>query len=433
MDGSDTILYNFNNIITVDDYCFRTDLGSWTGRPVLMKDNGDTYFFNYFNDSILIRTQAVINESWVCYKWADKRKIVARVTAIKADTILGIVDSIKIIELQSVDSLGKQISHAINGWQLKLGKNHGFVSMPSFMVFPDFGNGGFYIYHPNLSPYHLIGFTNPETGTTNLTWNKIYDYNPGDEIHTSTYYQGGDQRYTCVISEDSKEIFKVLARQEKNDTIVYLIELRRQNFGISSVDTINYYVSDNPDFSLLPGEIVDEGYMYNEFTMLNNSKSKPYSFNWITSNGEDSCKDLLMVDDCSVIYTYYKGLGGPYYDAFNCPFSLCELFNHKLLYYKKGDLTWGTPLIITENIDCKVKNPEISVFPNPAKDNITVQILKVEKKCLLEIWSTNGTKISEHILSNQSSIIDISSLSKGIYFLKIKNGDKIRVIKLLVN
>ncbi len=191
VDGLDTILFNFNNIIAVDYDCFRTDLGSWIGRPVLIKDNRDIYFFNYYNDSILIRTQADVNESWICYQWFDKSKIVAKVTSVKKDTILGIVDSIKIIELQAVDSLGYQISHDINGWQLKLSKNYGFISMPSFMVFPDFGDGVYNKHHPDLGPFNLIGFTNPETGTTNLTWDEIYNYEPGDEIHTSTYDQGG--------------------------------------------------------------------------------------------------------------------------------------------------------------------------------------------------------------------------------------------------
>ena len=173
--------------------------------------------------------------------------------------------------------------------------------------------------------------------------------------------------------------------------------------------------------------------MYNEFTMLNNSKSEPYTFNWIFNDFQDSCRHLLMVDDCSVLYTYYKGLGGPYYDGLNCPFSLCELFSHKLLYYKKGDITWGTPLVITENNEHIDNNSEISVFPNPARDQITIRITEAEKKCLLEIWSINGMKINENNLTNPTTMIDISSLTKGIYFFKFIVGSEIHVMKLLVN
>ncbi len=167
--------------------------------------------------------------------------------------------------------------------------------------------------------------------------------------------------------------------------------------------------------------------------MLNNSKSKPYTFNWIIYDFQDSCKHLLMVNDCDFLYNYYKGLGGPYYDASNCPFSLCEHYSHKLLYYKKGDVIWGTPLVITEINEFNKKISLISIFPNPANDYITVQVPEIHRNITLELWNMSGMKIVEHRLNFLTTKIDISSLSKGFYFVKIIGDSKQQITKLLVN
>lgn len=68
------------------------------------------------------------------------------------------------------------------------------------------------------------------------------------------------------------------------------------------------------------------------------------------------------------------------------------------------------------------KNNAISIYPNPAKNNLKVSLLN---KNLLnngyQIIDINGRIISEGSIKNDVSEINISDLSKGIYFLKIKN------------
>lgn len=429
--GTDTLLYNFNNIITVDDLCFRIDLGSWIGRPVLIRESGDTYYFNYYNDSIMIRTHAGLNDSWICYRWPDKRKIAAKVTEIEEETFLDLTDSVKTIELQVTDSMGNGVVHELNGFQMKLSCHFGFVSMPAFMVFPDYGDEYYNLHHPDLGPFDLAGLTNPETGVTNLTWKKIYDYESGDEIHTSTFEYSCNFTNPCGTETDKKEIFRVLSREEKNDTILYSVELRVQNFGVNGLDTIDYFITDYPKFDLLPGEIVGD-FDLNEFTMGTKSKSEPYIFDAVFGDVYDSCKYQLAVDACDVTYTYYKGLGGPYYDAFLCPFTPFYRYSHKLLYYRKGEVTWGTPLIISDVHDFSDAQFVFSIFPNPAKDLITVNIPETWINPQLEIWNLCGQKITGQNLKGQSVQVDISSVSDGIYFISIIGEQGKYIAKLVV-
>ena len=60
----------------------------------------------------------------------------------------------------------------------------------------------------------------------------------------------------------------------------------------------------------------------------------------------DTCWDISWGwFGCLYDYSYYKGLGGPYYW---CQSSVCIGGKERsLVFYKKGGTTWGTPLVIT--------------------------------------------------------------------------------------
>ncbi len=79
-------------------------------------------------------------------------------------------------------------------------------------------------------------------------------------------------------------------------------------------------------------------------------------------------------------------------------------------------------------------SPNVSVYPNPGSGifiiNNNVHI------SLIEIYSMLGDKIysSDHFQTNTSSRfqIDLSNQPKGIYFVKIYNGDKIHTEKIVI-
>ena len=68
-------------------------------------------------------------------------------------------------------------------------------------------------------------------------------------------------------------------------------------------------------------------------------------------------------------------------------------------------------------------NPPLKVilYPNPAAETITIQIANQNKKQLIQIYNYMGTIINELEISG-STMLNISALPKGIYFLHINNG-----------
>ena len=97
----------------------------------------------------------------------------------------------------------------------------------------------------------------------------------------------------------------------------------------------------------------------------------------------------------------------------------------------------GEPIIQFGDVDCDeiyeehhqttpTSDSEITVYPNPAYDFITVNVRSATHYTISDIF---GKTILTGIISSDNQQIDISELSCGLYFIKIAN-DSIKIIKL---
>jgi hypothetical protein len=77
---------------------------------------------------------------------------------------------------------------------------------------------------------------------------------------------------------------------------------------------------------------------------------------------------------------------------------------------------------------------EISIFPNPAKDNFTISVLAELKMQNSEfhIYNMLGEKIYSEKLYGKTQTISYKSLSAGIYSVKITIGEKQYTHKLII-
>ncbi|MES2727029.1 MAG: alpha-amylase family glycosyl hydrolase [Bacteroidota bacterium] len=74
---------------------------------------------------------------------------------------------------------------------------------------------------------------------------------------------------------------------------------------------------------------------------------------------------------------------------------------------------------------------QISIFPNPANNQIYVSALSTDKKVQLSITNQLGQEVYNNVLAaNQTSTIDIENLIAGVYFIKLNNGKALKFIKL---
>jgi hypothetical protein len=76
-------------------------------------------------------------------------------------------------------------------------------------------------------------------------------------------------------------------------------------------------------------------------------------------------------------------------------------------------------------------NNQLSVFPNPATTDFTIQLNSEFKNSQLEIFNNLGEKILEQVINQQSTKINLKSPA-GIYFVKVSDGEKIYTQKLVI-
>lgn len=418
--STDSIFYPFSNIEELDYDCFTPYGASWIGKKVIIKKNGDNIFFNKNLDSVIIKTKAALNETWTVFFIPDSVKIIAEVTKHDTMSFLGLIDSVKTISFQVYDKNNTIINHNLNAKQLQISKSYGFVKIFNFVRFND---------PYELYEYELVGINNPKAGVQNLTMFDAFDFQVGDEIHIFNSYS-----YWIGFSNsgEKKEIYKYLQRDNFPDSIVYVYslkknELKRVDGEIISFeyiyDTIKKTIKPDNEFDrYLPGELIITSYDASYFTMgyFNNilSKTYPSVYNKIQQL-EDSCWRELVADGCFFTPYYLKGLGGPYDYCQNGPIYSDE---RVLVYYKKGESTWGTPLVVSDIPEKNIAN-NINVFPNPAREYIRIQMEDISGSIVFELMSTDGRIVLSKTLHPGSSQIGTENLKPGIYFYRIINNN----------
>jgi hypothetical protein len=73
----------------------------------------------------------------------------------------------------------------------------------------------------------------------------------------------------------------------------------------------------------------------------------------------------------------------------------------------------------------------VRIYPNPAINFITLNNLP--QKSIVDIFDINGKIVKSFISDNQESKVDISELTKGIYYVKISNESKSLTYKFIKN
>ncbi len=391
------------------------------GDEVLISPQGVHLFLNKYQDTIKIQTKAILDESWKAYE--DHRQIIeARIIQEDTMSFLGLSDSAKTIGFQVFSKSMEPLPQALNGYTMIFTKNHGVIKTLNFYQFPDYEQLNYGWVNDGLREHNLVGRTNPRAGIQNLTWFDVFDYQPGDEIHLlddSFYYLTED----LLHSRTCKTMMLFLERENFADSIIYRY-VRKQTTRIVDGqadsasfihDTSNLVIRRNHEFDKLPGEpVISENQAYSNFMATGSVLSKTISPTGVVfRNGNDSCWTVPIFDGCFMDEQYLAGLGGPYG-------SCTEAFMYgasekKLVYYKKGEDSWGTPYDLTSIK--RFQEPEnYFIYPNPAIDQIKIESSRGEIECI-RLFDLSGLLITEKTIRAPQYQLDLGLFEPGIYIL----------------
>jgi hypothetical protein len=108
--------------------------------------------------------------------------------------------------------------------------------------------------------------------------------------------------------------------------------------------------------------------------------------------------------------------------------------NHPLTLAEVGPSYLLVPLANTIDLSDK----KASVFPNPAKNNLTIQFPNtIDSDTEVTITTINGQVIKKQIISQNELIynqkqIDIADLKNGMYLLQLHSNNYFKTLKIVV-
>lgn len=402
---------NYSQINFPWDVCVNMEAQCWLGPEVIIYDNGLNLYFNRNYDSIFIYTQANLNDSWLFYSSCSGIEYTAVITDISEKEFLGISDTVKTV---SITGEG-------NTYTLEISKNYGFVKTINFRDFPGFEGDTYEVYE-----HDLAGLTDPAIGYQPLTIGDIYDYEIDDEIHKHENY--GEHYGSIIKRVIDKEILNpntVTYTYEKTywwsdpyssgysfDTITEtydnLLEVITSNMPFEANGDIPHrYMLDEDDYNNRITKTLGEMRFWNFDTCYKIGYEWPYTKN-----------------------EAIKGVGTNHYYSDNTYY----MFEF-IVYFKKGDETWGTPL----NPPTSVKETEnplvISVFPNPAKDFVFIKLAD-NGKCKtanINIFALSGKQVYSGKLENGILTINVNNWPSGLFFYRISANGLVSKGKFMVN
>ncbi len=78
----------------------------------------------------------------------------------------------------------------------------------------------------------------------------------------------------------------------------------------------------------------------------------------------------------------------------------------------------------------KLLNKEVSIYPNPFSDQVFIDV-KISGEVEVSVYNITGRKLFSTLINSSSSMLDLSYLESGIYFIKIKGSDILKVERLV--
>jgi len=78
--------------------------------------------------------------------------------------------------------------------------------------------------------------------------------------------------------------------------------------------------------------------------------------------------------------------------------------------------------------------PVFSIYPNPTSTTITISTPTTPiKNTFMTIFNINGQQLLSRQITEQQTVVDVSALSQGVYFVKVSDERTVKVGKFIKN
>ena len=410
------------------DECYSPDSHSILGREIRVSTNGLYQFVLAQDDTLKMRSQAALNETWIAWTSPfDDTSVQATVSSEETEIVMGEMELVKTISLQMLDENMEEVDASINFNEFRFGEESGLLSFPVLLSFPETEFFAF----PMNSTFELVSIGESEN-LKDLTNFDVNDFQVGDQFHIE---EGNSFFGVWTVYQFAEE---VLSRTDYPDSIVYEIETRSwfyngpsSGFDPQPVDTIievRTIVADSL-FNLPAGAALVQADIFDEIeggtltwisqTEFGNAKNYYYGdpLFIFEGNSEEGCYQELIDWGCmNAPELYIENLGGPYFQCENgSPLAAWR----ELVYYNTSSSgEWGEPLNVS---DLRVDESRIEIFPNPVQGEFRIGNDLNYSIQRVDVFDTQGRVVKS--FSGNITPYDVGSLDSGIYLVVVNFSD----------
>ena len=96
--------------------------------------------------------------------------------------------------------------------------------------------------------------------------------------------------------------------------------------------------------------------------------------------------------------------------------------------YNKGTVMKYDSVFVGIN---EQQESRLSLYPNPVTDKITVETSSTPTQSQLSIMNVNGQELITQHISERKTVIDISTLPSGVYFMQVTNDRTVEMGKFV--
>ncbi len=384
----------------------------------MTRENGGVYKFSDPGE-FWIKTLAGLNATWV---FDSVSNITATVTSETYETVLTQWDSVKTITLSG-------------GGIIRLSKDHGIIQ------FPLIGSSQYYT---------LKGIAGRNLGVLVPGFHEFYNFNVGDVFQ----YHDEDISYSIPPSGNGS-LYKetIISKDSTSSRYTYGIAVsgmvwQQDNLGFQW-DTIHYAYDTTEvfiDSSTQVCNIVPQGLVTNPPGTYFNNAAMMYIY---VDTGQAVSRQLNT--------DYYPGglyefRGGdtlapaygmePYVDKYTVGLGevtfLLGVFEvsiqHVLIGYVKNGDTIGTVYpdsLLLEQVTAKTGKNLVRIYPNPVNNEFIIELGRLSGNTSISIYDAEGQQLITKQIGSPRSIINVSSLPAGVYFVRLTNDNTAEVVRFI--
>ncbi len=460
--GSDIVYYPFRcTRTTLCAHSLDSNGGSWLGKQVIRQTDGTFLFDNIWHDTVIIKTQASLGETWTFYNDTSDVYYQAQITAVDTMSIAGCSDSVKYLTIYAYKAGVLNTGDSVNNFQIILSKNNGFFQAfdlytfpyhkpgyigpnnPHFDLFYDIvaeylpycGGFGSYAASPRKanSTFRLISLYNP-------TKMEIYDFSPGD-VFQRMYMRSADYYSRIEYIQDS-----IVAKTSSPYSVSYDL-VQRHSVQVTTVTYPSYATTTTKSYSVTTTHsIVDTShllyfnklpeewhsyssyYYFPSYKIVDICQSPAYTLennhiNYYTGSGD---VETEFSGEVVFIPTYRQTHAIGYGEILSTSDHIHETQSEQCYYVLKNGISCGKKLSV--EVDDIPTTNSFAIFPNPANEKVAVKSATYFDQ--IEITNLLGqTVLSSHNHKASNMLLDISTLTNGIYLISVDGSAPVKLVK----